>query len=97
MHGFSRDTALGVHAGGEAMGYEQLLIQLQKLLREALLSRYRGGMHADKARAQGYADGYMRALLDAGLVDRDEMLRVVADARTEVAGAPIQDRVAAAG
>jgi hypothetical protein len=79
------------------MGYEQLLIEVQRLLREAVSARYRGELHANKVRAQAYADGYVRALLDAGLVGNEELLHVIAAARTEVAGAPIEERIAAVG
>jgi alanine racemase len=41
-------------------------------------------------RAHGYADGYMRALLDAGLVDRAEMLKVVGFVRTDVVSAELE-------
>ena len=41
-------------------------------------------------RAHGYADGYMRALLDAGLVDRNEMLKVVGSARSDVVSAELE-------
>jgi hypothetical protein len=79
------------------MGYEQLVIEVQNLLRAAISARYRGDLHANKVRAQAYADGYMRALLDAGLISGEELMHVVAQARTEVAGAPVEERLAAVG
>ena len=54
------------------MGYEELVSEIRKLLRASLEARYRGELHAHKVRAQAYADGYMRALSDAGLVSQDE-------------------------
>ena len=45
--------------------------------REVLRARFDGAAYAKLARAHGYADGYMRALLDAGLVEKRELLKVV--------------------
>jgi hypothetical protein len=39
--------------------------------------------YARLSRAHGYADGFMRAMLDAGLVERDELVRLVGDTRRE--------------
>ena len=46
-----------------------------------LKARFEGAAYAKLARAHGYADGYMRALLDAELVDRDGLLKLVGDER----------------
>ena len=74
------------------MGYEELLVKVQKLMRDGVSARYRGDLHANKVRAQAYADGYMRALLDAELVGHEELLQVVAEARNDVAGASVEQR-----
>ena len=66
------------------MSKDQLLARIAELVRQVTTARFEGGAHAKLARAHGYADGYMRALLDAGLVDRDALLRVVGDARRDV-------------
>jgi hypothetical protein len=79
------------------MGYEELVGEVGRLLREAIDARYRGDLHASKVRAQAYADGYMRALGDAGLLSREELLQLVAEARLQLAGQPIEPHVAAAG
>ena len=78
------------------MGYEELLAEARKLLRVAIEARFRGDLHANKVRAQAYADGYTRALLDAGLLDRGELLLLVSETRAEVAEQPAPDRLAAA-
>ncbi len=65
------------------MSNDGLKATLRGLLREVLDGRFRGGNYAKLARAHGYADGYMRALLDAGLVDSKEMLALVGSVRTE--------------
>jgi hypothetical protein len=79
------------------MGYEELLAEVRRLLRESIEARYRGELHASKVRSQAYADGYMRALGDAGLLSRQELLQLVAESRVELAGESTQHRIAAAG
>ena len=64
------------------MGKERLLLEVRGLLRQAIESRYEGSMQVKKAKAQAYADGYMRALMDAELVDREQLLRLVSEERT---------------
>jgi hypothetical protein len=59
------------------MNKSQLLAQVRALVADVTRARFEGGAYAKMMRAHGYADGYMRALLDAGLVDRAEMLKVV--------------------
>ena len=59
------------------MSRDELVETLKALLREVLRARFDGVAYAKLARAHGYADGYMRALLDAGLVEKRELLKVV--------------------
>jgi hypothetical protein len=66
------------------MNKSQLLAQVRALVADVTRARFEGGAYAKMMRAHGYADGYMRALLDAGLVDRHEMLKVVGTARADV-------------
>jgi hypothetical protein len=68
------------------MGYDELLNEARKLLRQAIEARHEAGLHARKVGLSAYADGYMRALGDAGLLGRDELLQLVGDVRTEVDG-----------
>jgi hypothetical protein len=79
------------------MGYEELVSEVRKLLRTAIEARYRGDLHVHKVRPQAYADGYMQALRDAGLLGPDELLQIVAEARLELEGEPTEQRIAAAG
>lgn len=79
------------------MGNEELLATVRTLLRDAIQLRYRGELHASKVRAQAYADGYMRALLDAGHAGPDELLRLVAAEREEAHGDAATKRLAATG
>ncbi|HJL18293.1 MAG TPA: hypothetical protein RMH99_21700 [Sandaracinaceae bacterium LLY-WYZ-13_1] len=65
------------------MSKEELLERVCELVRQVTEARFAGSAYAKLARAHGYADGYMRALMDAGLVDRQELLKAVADARQQ--------------
>lgn len=64
----------------------ELLEQLRSLLREAFLLRQQGAAYAKIERAHGYADGYMRMLMDSGIMDARSLLKLVADVRREVDG-----------
>ena len=63
------------------MGQEGLMGEVRNLLKRAIAAKYEGDMHARKAQAQAYVDGYMRALLDADLIERDALMRVVTEER----------------
>jgi hypothetical protein len=74
---------------------QELMATLQKLLRDVLDARFQGGAYAKLARAHGLADGYMRALLDAGLLDSKELMALVGDERQRfVEEAPDRSHVA---
>jgi hypothetical protein len=64
----------------------EMLQNLRMLLRDAFRLRSGGAAYAKISRAQGYADGYMRMLLDAQLVDQRELLRLIAEERGCVDG-----------
>jgi hypothetical protein len=64
-----------------AMSKDQLLDSVRALLDEVLRARFDGTAYAKLSRAHGYADGYMRCLIDAGLVDRAELLQLVGATR----------------
>lgn len=70
------------------MAKEELLNVVRRLLREAVKARFEGGAYAKLSRVHGYADGYMAALLDAGLVDRDALLRLVGEERLRNVSVP---------
>ena len=55
------------------MDYDELSVQVRTYVRAALASRYQGELHVNKVRPQAYADGYMRALADAGLFSQGEL------------------------
>jgi hypothetical protein len=63
------------------MHEDELLGRVRELFRASLDIRFAGGAHHQQTRAQGYLDGYMRALSDAGLVDAQTLLRVIGGER----------------
>lgn len=65
---------------------EELLAELRQMLNEVFQLRSEGGAYAKLARAHGYVDGYMRMLLDAGLVTKAELIELVGQERQRVAG-----------
>lgn len=69
------------------MTKSELLAHVRSLVADVTRARFEGGAYAKMMRAHGYADGYMRALLDAGLVDRAELLRTVGNGRSETVAA----------
>lgn len=63
-----------------------MLQELRRMLRESFTLQHEGGSYAKLARAQGNADGYMRALLDAGHASQRELLALVGEERAAVRG-----------
>lgn len=59
------------------MDYQELMNNAVALLRQSFSARYEGGLHARKVQAQAYADGYLRALVDAQLIDEQQLLELV--------------------
>ena len=60
---------------------DELKATLRHLLRDVLEARFEGGRYADLARAHGYADGYMRALVEIGVLNQNELLALVGGER----------------
>ncbi len=65
---------------------EALLQSLRTLLRASFELRRQGALNEKQAKAQGYADGYLRALVDAGIASERELLVFVQDVRRGVEG-----------
>jgi hypothetical protein len=63
-----------------------MLDELKVMLYDALLAKTRGATYPRLARAHGYVDGYMKALLDAGISTNQELLSLVSQARSTVDG-----------
>ncbi len=64
----------------------QLLSTLRALLRDVLRLRREGAVYARLTAAQGYADGYMRALVDGGVSTEPELLELVGEVRRGLDG-----------
>ncbi len=64
----------------------QMLDNLRVMLRDVFKLRREGIAYAKLARAHGYVDGYMRALLDLEIVDKAELLEIVATERERSSG-----------
>jgi hypothetical protein len=64
----------------------ELLDNLRGLVRDMLRLRSEGAAYAKLARAQGFVDGYMRVLLEAGIADHKALLALVSDERRDLDG-----------
>ena len=64
----------------------EMLEELRNMLHDVFRARAEGTRHPRMARAHGYVDGYMRALLECGIADKTELLRLVAEERAVVSG-----------
>jgi hypothetical protein len=78
------------------MNLSELKDTLRGLVRKTIETRFSGANYATLAQARGYADGYMRALLDAGLIDQKEMLALVNDERRQYVNRTNSDTTRAA-
>jgi hypothetical protein len=65
---------------------DEMISELRTMLRDMLAASASGTGGARLARAHGYVDGYMRAMLDLSASTRTELLAVVASERERFAG-----------
>jgi hypothetical protein len=63
-----------------------MLDELKMMLRDVFTARAAGTSHPRMARAHGYVDGYMRALMECGYASKDELLSLVSEERSAVSG-----------
>jgi hypothetical protein len=68
----------------------EMLVELRSMLHDVFAAKAAGETHQRLSRAHGYVDGFMRALLDGGLVGKQELLEVVAAERERVSGPAIR-------
>lgn len=61
---------------------------LRSLLRESMRLHTEGASGLRLGRADGYVDGFVRALVESGLADHASILAIVKGVRREQAGAP---------
>ncbi len=64
----------------------EIVNELRTMLRDVFVAKSAGGTYSRLARAHGYVDGYMRALLETGTVSKEELLAIVATEREHVSG-----------
>lgn len=64
----------------------EMLVELRRLLSDLFTARTEGANYPRLARAHGYVDGYMRALLESGHATKQELLELVAVERARVSG-----------
>lgn len=65
---------------------DRIISDLRQLLRDVFAAKAAGHPHARLARAHGYVDGYMRAVLDLGALPKAELLAMVTEERTRAEG-----------
>lgn len=65
---------------------------LRNMLRDLFEADSRGARRDKLARAHGYADGYMRALLDLGVAEQKQLLQVVLEERQRQSATPQKRR-----
>jgi hypothetical protein len=64
----------------------EVLQELRTMLRDIFTAKAAGETHGRLARAHGYVDGYMRAVMETGLATKEELLEIVAAERERVSG-----------
>jgi hypothetical protein len=74
-----------------------MLTELRRLLHDLFMARCEGANYNRLARAHGYVDGYMRALLESGHATKQEMLDLVAEERARVSGPATREIAAETG
>ncbi len=65
---------------------DEMLNELRGMLRDVFAAQAAGQVQSRVARAHGYVDGFMRALLDTGIAAKQELLELVASERQHVSG-----------
>jgi hypothetical protein len=74
----------------------EMLTSVEGMLKEAFLAKAEGASQPRLARAYGYADGYLKAMLDAGLASQKELLELVGHVRAAISGPSTQTTEASA-
>jgi hypothetical protein len=70
----------------EQLSKTAMLENLKGMLKDVFKLRREGVAYARLSRAHGYVDGYMRVLLESGMVTRKELLELVASERIRADG-----------
>lgn len=68
----------------------EVLAELKVMLADVFAAKAAGESYGRLARAHGYVDGFMRALLEVGYVTKAELLEVVHAERERLAGPAVR-------
>ncbi len=68
----------------------EVIADLRSMLADVFTAKAQGEAYGRLARAHGYVDGYMRALLELGFVSKDELLDIVNAERERASGPAIR-------
>lgn len=71
----------------------EMMSELRRMLQDVFSLRHAGANYPRLARAHGYVDGYMRALLESGQATKQELLQLVAEERAEASGPATREMV----
>jgi hypothetical protein len=64
----------------------EVISELRTMLADVFAAKEKGEAYGRLARAHGYVDGFMRALLELGFVSKAELLDVVNEERDRASG-----------
>ncbi len=70
-------------------GLAQVEGNLRQMLQDLFKADSQGARRERLARAHGYADGYMKALVDLGLVTEKQLLQIVLEERHRASELPV--------
>jgi hypothetical protein len=63
-----------------------VITELRTMLADVFAAKEKGEAYGRLARAHGYVDGFMRALLEIGFVTKAELLEIVNEERDRASG-----------
>lgn len=64
----------------------EVISELRTMLADVFAAKEKGEAYGRLARAHGYVDGFMRALLEIGYVTKAELLEIVNEERDRASG-----------
>jgi hypothetical protein len=70
---------------------DEMITDLRTMLRDMFAASASGAGGPPLARAHGYVDGYMRAMLDVGVATKSDLLAVVVAERARFAGPALRE------
>jgi hypothetical protein len=82
---------LDASEGSQMDNKSEMLNELKRMLNDVLVARNKGATYPRLLRAHGFIDGYMKAMIETGMVSRSELLALVAEERSLVHGAAVAE------